>query len=173
MAASWFIAAESDCSLLARHSDAFIALFRNHVFSYQGNRRVQWLMARLHKRFTENHRRTLFWTSEPTLRYLKAIPYFIFHYLFNRLALTDPEFGRMWAASRSLPAANQLMLHRMAAGPAADALAHLEAHPSPLQKLNWRVDPTSGYWRSVLDGLSARLDYLSQDQPPTLGVRAN
>ncbi|MEO6741115.1 MAG: capsular polysaccharide synthesis protein [Chthoniobacteraceae bacterium] len=157
MAASWFMAAERDCPLLVRHSDAFVALFRDHIFSNHDDAATQGLISRLHEHFSMDHRGTLFWTSDFALSYLKALPYFVFHYLFNRLALTNPEFGQLWAASRSLSADGPHLLQAMGSGSAVDALARIESEPSPLHKLNWRYDTASGYWKTVLAALSDRL----------------
>jgi hypothetical protein len=157
MAASWLLASTPDCPLLVKHSDAFIALFRDHVFVNQHDAATQDLISRLHAHFSQDHQGTLFWTSPFALQYLKALPYFIFHYLFNRLVLTDPEFGRMWAMSRSLSAVGSHQLQAMANRPAAEALARIESAPTPIHKLDWRFDTTSGYWKQILAALSDRL----------------
>ncbi len=157
MAASWFIASEKDCPLLVKHSDAFIALFREHVFVKQHDAATQEQIKRLHEYFAQDHEGTLFWTTDFALRYLKAHPYFIFHYLFNRLVLTDSEFARLWSAARSLHADGPHMLQVLAGGPAEEALARVESEPAPVHKLNWRLDTATGYWRRILDSLSDRL----------------
>lgn len=157
MASSWFLASTPDCPLLVKLSDAFIALFRDYIFVNQDDAATQDLISRLHPYVSQDHQGTLFWTSDFALQYLKALPYFVFHYLFNRLVLTDPEFGRMWAMSRSLPAAGPHRLQAMANGSTAEALAHIESSPAPVHKLNWKSDTTSGYWKQILASLSDQL----------------
>ena len=177
MMSSWFLASTPDCPLLVKHSDAFIALFREHVFTNQHDEATQNLIARLHEHFSQDHRGTLFWSSDFALGYLKAHPYFIFHYLFNRLVLTDPDFGRLWSLSHPLPANLPHMLQNSANGTAAEALARMESERAPVHKLDWRLDTTSGYWRQILDALSDRLREppgqaaaIHMTTPPTLAV---
>jgi len=158
MAASWFLASQPDCPLLLKLNDAFIALFRDHVFVNQHDEATQDLITRLHAYFGRDHQGTLFWTSDFALQYLRALPYFVFHYLFNRLALTDPEFGRLWAASRSLRADRPHRLQSLAHKPVANALPQIESAPAPVQKLNWRFDTKSGYWKEILPLLSEQLN---------------
>jgi len=158
LASNWFLASAPECPLLVKHSDAFVALFRDHFFANQQNASTQDLIKQLHKYFSQDARGTLFWTSDFAIEHLRAYPYFIFHYLFNRLVLTDPEFNALWAATRSLSAEPSHFLQAMAGSPASKALARIEAEPAPIHKLDWRLDTAHGYWKDVLAALAARLN---------------
>ncbi len=158
MASSWFIASEPDHPLLVRHADAFISLFRAHIFTNQHNPATHALIAKLLERHGQDHEGTLFWTSDFALSLLKAHPYFIFHYLFNRLVLTDAEFAGLWKTARSLHADGPHLLQALAGGPAEDALARVASDPAPVHKLNWRDDTSSGYWKKVVAALAKRIE---------------
>jgi hypothetical protein len=157
LASSWFMAANPDSALLAELAGGFIALFRDHVFSNHGDKATEDLIDELGVYLNRDAQGTLFWTSPRALRYLKAYPYFIFHYYFNRLVLTSPEFRQRWEQVPTISADGPHMLQRLAGEPPERAIVRLWRDPAPVHKLNWRCEPGSPYWGAVLGHLAARL----------------
>jgi hypothetical protein len=156
---NWFIAAEKDSALLAALHDAFIAFMNSRSFSNQNNRFGRIALQALHPVLSRNVSLTRHWLSPRLQDRLRAYPYFIFHYVFNALILTDPGLRGSWA---QVPALDAIPPHRLQAlarrpGGLARAIEAIDRDAWPLQKLDWRVDADSPFWSAVMRRLGERV----------------
>jgi hypothetical protein len=90
---------------------------------------------------------------------LRAYPYFIFHYTFNRILLSNPDLLQLWNESKPMNARLPHLLQDLADDPNGRIRAVVEISQDRLtvQKLNWRVNAADAYWRTVLAVLDRRL----------------
>lgn len=151
MISNWFIAAEPQSLILKRLYAAFAAFLLENRFSNQGT----WLGDRLLGAFdgwNSSCRRSLRWHSWFARKVLRVYPYFIFHYTFNRLILTDPECAALWNAARPFPAGPAHRVQFLEGTPDAVGRARkeIDAGATPMHKLNWRADSTNAYWTAIL-----------------------
>jgi capsular polysaccharide synthesis protein len=162
MLANWFIAAEPDNTLLVALHDAFVEFLTRRTFANQNNAFGRAALKKLVPILSRSFQRTTLWLNPALQAVVRAYPYYIFHYTFNKLILTRPELRAIWERVPAIEARPLHSLQKYAKQPdrLADALAGLEREDWPLQKLDWRVDLTSPYWRPVMNRL---VDALPQE----------
>ena len=117
----------------------------------------------LRRVLSRNEKTARFWLSLPVTKVLKVFPYFIFHFLFERLVSTDIECQEIWANTKKI-SARPLMKFMLA-----ENISHfpdymkdeIDELRAPLYKINWKSD-FSQY------GPSSALHYLleTRSAPP-------
>jgi hypothetical protein len=162
MMANWFIAAERDNSLLVALHDTFVEFLTQRTFPNQNTAFGRAVLKKLVPILSRSFKRTTLWLNPALQAVVRAYPYYIFHYTFNRLILTRPELRALWERVPTIEARPLHRLQNYAKQPdrLADALAGLEREDWQLQKLDWRVDLTAPYWRAVMNRL---IDGLPQE----------
>ncbi len=153
---TWFIAAEPDSVILQRLYTRLLSFFTHNTFSNQGTSLGRSLLVFFSRRWNADYRTTRSWDSWFARRVLRVYPYYIFHYLFNKLILTDGECAAAWNRCKpfpSLPIMSLKHLEREADG-LARAGREIESGLEPMYKLDWRVDSTNRYWTAVFGLLS-------------------
>lgn len=154
---NWFIAAEPGSILLQRLHKDFFNLFINNHFSNQETALGKKLVDYFNRRWTIDVPSTLKWHSWFARKILRVYPYFIFHYTFNKLILSDPVCAAEWDQVRSFPADGPHRLQNLSPNSEIEqARKEIDAGYSPMHKLNWRVNLASDYWTAVLDHLEAK-----------------
>ena len=156
---NWFIASEEDNPLLVALYQAHSEFMTSQSFSNQNSAFGQFLVGQLTPIFSRDHRLTTLWLNPHLQRFVRAYPYCIFHYTFNRLILTRSDLRALWAEASSLDARPMHSLQNYAKkdNGLTEALVEIERNDWPLQKLNWRADLASPYWHEVLKNLRATL----------------
>jgi hypothetical protein len=156
---NWFIAAETDSALLAELYEAFIGFMNSRDFSNQNNLFGRLAVAALGRLLDGNVERTTYWLSPRLQQFVRAYPYLIFHYTFNKIILTNPDLSRLWNQGLALDAVQAHSLRTLARRPDGldAALTGIENGGWPLQKLDWRFDLASPYWGPVMERLSETL----------------
>jgi len=180
---NWFIAAERENWLLSRLTRDFIDFFRLNRFENQDTAFGNQAITQLRSYLSANPERTLLWISEIITKGLKIYPYPIFHYIFNKLVLTDETCRKIWYSAPHFEADYPhflQILHEKASGvpfpyhsnfcesarilaekapgePLAEAIKFIAENQCPMYKLTWRPDFSQGYWKGVLDYLSLKL----------------
>jgi hypothetical protein len=153
MLASWFITAEPDNTILRRLADRHLAFFTENTFSNQNRPLGRFLLKILSPRWNADYRSTANWLSWFSRKILRVYPYYIFHYTFNGLILTDPECAALWNQVRPFPAEPVLSLKHLEES--RDGLSQaqkiIETNRAPIYKLNWRVKGADQYWAGVLE----------------------
>jgi hypothetical protein len=153
---NWFIAADKDSALLAALHEAFIGFINSRVFSNQNNLFGRVTLRALQPVLGSNISRTRHWLSPWLQDWVQAYPYFILHYTFNNLILTNPDLRRLWEQVPPLDAVppHELQVLASRRGGLAAALEGIDRGDWPLQKLDWRVDLDSPYWSAVMRRLA-------------------
>jgi hypothetical protein len=155
---NWFLAAEPDSVILQRLHRNFITFFAEHYFSNQNTDWGEQLLERYGRRWCTNLEKTIKWHSRFARDVLRVYPYFIFHYTFNKLILSDPECAELWNRALALSAEppHRLQWSEWEADGIDRAKREIDSGATPLYKLNWRVDSSNEYWTAVLEHLEAR-----------------
>ncbi|HEX4570980.1 MAG TPA: capsular polysaccharide synthesis protein [Dongiaceae bacterium] len=91
---SWMIAAEPDNPILVAFHDCFLRLWQANRFSNHDTRFGKWAVEELSVHLNKDPRRTTCWLAPAILRTIRAYPYYLFHYTFNKVILSDPELRR-------------------------------------------------------------------------------
>jgi hypothetical protein len=152
MLSSWFIAAKPDNLLLRRWAERHLAFFTENRFSNQFRPLGRFFIRGLSPRWNADYRSTAHWLSWFTRKFLRVYPYYIFHYIFNRLALADRECADQWNAVKpcvNTPVRQLSSLAQLDTG-IEQARVEISSGMAPMYKLNWRTDISSPYWMEVL-----------------------
>jgi hypothetical protein len=149
---NWFIAAESDSIILQRLYKNFSDYFSNNYFSNQGTTLGSILHKYFKRRWNSNVKTTIKWHSWFARKILRIYPYFIFHYTFNKLILSDPECEHLWNSSKPFLAYYPHRVQDLEKEPGGieEAKKEIDAALTPMYKLNWRADSSNNYWKTIL-----------------------
>lgn len=103
---------------------------------------------------------TRLWFSTLFTDVLKIYPYFTFHYMFNKLAIEDPEIAGLWSETPSLPSGPFVKLKRAKnlSAITEDIRQFITTEGFPVHKLDWQVDMEAAYWTEVFRLLEAAPD---------------
>ena len=109
---------------------------------------------------------TRFWFSTLFTDVLKIYPYFTLHYMFNKLAIEDPEIAEAWSETSSLPCEPFVKLKRAKKLPAIteDIRQFITTEKFPVHKLDWQVDMKAPYWTEVFRLLDATARPIKDDE---------
>lgn len=156
--ANWFLAAHPENRLAREFARVTNDYFRDNVFSPQAGWHRFW-----RRRFTpvwnvDTHR-TRHWLSWPVRRVLGVYPYFVNHYLFNRLIEDDASCRAQWDAVQPIAARGPLTLNRDFGHPDAlpAALAHIDESSVPMHKLRWHAGTSAKRDAAIAAHLRTRL----------------
>lgn len=152
MMSNWFIASERDNPLLVALHQTYFEFFTRRTFVNQNSQVGRFLVRHLTPILSRSFRRTTIWLNPHLQQFVRAYPYFVFHYAFNKLILTRPDLRALWIEVNSLDARqmHELQTYAKERNGLTKALFALERNDWPMQKLNWRADLTSVYWSEVL-----------------------
>lgn len=155
---NWFIAAESDSIILQRLHKSFSDFFAQNYFPNQDTYLGNMLINYLARFWSIDARSTLNWHSWFVRKILQVYPYFIFHYTFNKLILTDPECAVIWNQAKpffaNLP--HRIQHFQNIPGGLEKAKLEIDSGITPMYKLDWRVDISNTYWTAILEYLEKR-----------------
>lgn len=152
---NWFIAAEKESIIVQRLYKSFADFYIHNYFSNQGTAFGNKLLKYFNRYWSSDVKKTLNWHSWFARKILRVYPYSIFHYTFNKLILSDPECAALWRQIKPFLAEGPHRLQELAKTPQDIERAKQEIKYSdvPMYKLNWRLDPSSRYWATILQHL--------------------
>jgi hypothetical protein len=149
--ANWFLASQPGCVLVVRLYQMLHAYWQSHRFSSLTDRQhrcVRFLSAILNR----SHLTTRFWFSPLVSRGLGFYPYFVFHYLFERLVANESSCQSIWKQMPRISAMPSRLIERLGfhaeATPA--LLIRVEQCPAPLFKLSWQYACDAGFENSLM-----------------------
>lgn len=153
--ANWFIAAEPQSIILQRLYESFFAYYADNHFSNQDTVLGNILLRCFNQLWSNDVKTTLKWHTWFARKILRVYPYYIFHYTFNKLILSDPECGKLWHQAKPFKASAPHRLQGLAAyqDGIKRAIREINSGLTPLYKLDWRVDSSTPYWTTVLEYL--------------------
>ncbi len=160
MMSNWFIAAETKSIILQRLHKRFSDFYAKNYFSNQGTQRGNELLADFTRRWGSDVKNTLKWDSWYARKILRIYPRFMFHYIFNKLILTDRECAKLWNQARPLSAdpSHRLQNFERLPNGIEKAIKEIDSGLTPVYKLNWRVDSSNPYWTTVLRHLQETIE---------------
>ena len=149
---SWFIAAEPENVLLKQWLKTYSEFYANNYFSNQDTVLGKLLLNYFQRRWCSDVGITLKWHSWFARKILRVYPYFIFHYSFSKLLLSDPECAALWNQVKPFPAEqpHRLQQFQISFNGIEDALREIVSRHTPMYKLDWRVDSSNSYWGAAL-----------------------
>lgn len=155
---NWFIAAELESVLLQRLYRNFSDFYANNYFSNQTTLLGDMLLQYFNRRWSSDIKTTLKWHSWLARKVLRVYPYFIFHYTFNKLILSDPECAELWNQVKPFPARlpHRLQFFQSSLDGIERAKREIDSRLAPMYKLDWRVDSSNAYWTAILRYLEER-----------------
>jgi hypothetical protein len=107
----------------------------------------------------KNPRMSTYWLSFLPRIVLRVYPYYVLHYTFNKLILSDETCRDTWQKSLPFEAEQPRLMTNLAktTGGLTIALNHIDNIESPVYKLNWRLNFNQPYWCGIFDRLLAKL----------------
>ena len=141
MISSWFIASEKECPLVRKLYERLALYWRQNSFNRPT--RFQFKANRLLVRvLNRSEKTTKYWFSPVVTKILRVYPYFVIHYMFERLISQDVEAKKIWDntyyASADGPA---LAYYLDLFSPITNEVKEqIDNNPAPLYKFDWRCD---------------------------------
>jgi hypothetical protein len=139
--ANWFMASEPKCPLVARVEELYLSYFLNNQFPRMDKKR-RFLRKVLYVFFNRNIKTTHNWFSPLIIKCFKIYPYFIFHYIFERVVSTDLESQTIWKRTKKIRARGPLTIlrHGLFSTLHHDIKREIDEKRAPLYKLTWKYD---------------------------------
>jgi len=142
--ANWFLAAEEGGPIILKMRDAYVSFFLENNFKKRGRVRRK-IFKYLRQVLNRSEKSARFWLSPFVTKVLKVFPYFIFHYLFERLISSDIECQEIWNNTKKISAKPLFRFLR------AESISHfsedikieIDERHTPMYKLSWKVDYSS------------------------------
>ncbi|MGH7884254.1 MAG: capsular polysaccharide synthesis protein [Thermodesulfobacteriota bacterium] len=139
--ANWFMASYPGCPIVVKMKDRYVRFFEKNNFKKIGTLKlkIRRLLALVLNRNTSTAR---YWFSPVVTKFLRIYPYFIFHYLFEKLVSEDPQCRIIWNSTKKIPASGP---HKLLASGLYSPLSQkikneIDERKNPLYKLTWKKD---------------------------------
>ncbi len=151
MIGSPFMAAEQGNIIPSRLLSKLLEMFQDRRFTGNGTWYGRILRTALKPPLEITPNTTRIWFSQMFTDVLKLYPYFTLHYMFNKLALEDPEFADIWSKTSSLPSSLFVRIkhNKNLAVVPDDIRRFITIDKFPLHKFNWQADMGTPYWKEV------------------------
>lgn len=138
---SWFIASVKNGPIVSKLRSHYCAFFLKNEFNIKGKRK-QKILRRLERILNKSEKTTRFWFSPIVTKIFKVCPYFIFHYMFERLVSKDSECKTIWKNTKKVSAD---LPHRIQRAGIFSPLneeykAEIDERHVPVYKLTWKYD---------------------------------
>lgn len=137
---NWFLVAEKGCPLVVKLKDRMTAFFRDNQFRI--DTRFGITRRLLAKVLNRTARTTRYWFSPVVTKLLKVYPYFVFHYMFERLIAEDQECGEIWRQTKKISAhgPHKIQFRGMFSPLTEDMKKEIDERKVAVYKLDWRYD---------------------------------
>ena len=148
--ANWFMACSKECPLVIKLREDYASFFMKNSFNVNSKFK-QSIVKRLSSILNRNEKTTKYWFSPVVTKFLKVYPYFIFHYMFQRLVSTDSECHTIWNNTKKVSADEPVRLFRgRLFSPVDDNTRNeIDERRIPLYKLTYNY-PQSMYSQSTV-----------------------
>ena len=139
--ANWFLAADKGNPVVTKMRSEYTSFFQENNFNNDGRFR-QKIRKLLQRTLSRNVKTARLWLSWPVTKVLRVYPYFIFHFLFERLVSTDSQCREIWAITRKIDAKPLFRCRypENISGFPDDMKQELDERRAPLHKLNRKSD---------------------------------
>lgn len=138
---NWFLVSEKQCPLILKLRELYISFFRNNNFNNKGRfkpRILNWLCKILNR----SEKTTKYWFSPLITKIIRIYPYFIFHYMFERLVSCNLECQNIWKNTEKISTDGPLKIMRagLFSSLNEDIKKDIDEKRVPLYKLTWKYD---------------------------------
>ena len=139
MISNWFLASEKGNLVVSKLYKHLAAYWINNNFK-EPNKLQRKIIRGLSHRLNRSEKTTKYWFTPVVTKIFRVYPYFVFHYMFERLISLDVEVKRIWTntyyASADGPA---LAYYLDLLSPLTNEIKkQIDNNPAPLYKLDWR-----------------------------------
>ncbi len=138
---NWFMVSEKNSYLILKMKEAHVSFFMKNDFNNNG--KFQKKMIRLFSKIlNKTTRTTKYWFSPFFTKILKIYPYFIFHYMFEKLINTDTKCKLIWDNTEKISADGPHSIKRHGFHSSLNKIIKKEIDEKhiPLYKLSWKYD---------------------------------
>ncbi|MBK8618590.1 MAG: hypothetical protein IPN96_16085 [Anaerolineales bacterium] len=139
---NWFLACEKGCRIVLKLRENYTAFFAKHQFNDTDGGYKQEIVKQLSKILNKSEITSRYWLSPIATKILGVYPYFIFHYMFERLISTDAECRIVWENTKKISADGPHRIQTVGFFSSVDENIKKEIDEMriPLYKLTWRYD---------------------------------
>lgn len=100
---TWFLSSEKNSPIITKLKEIYTSFFEKNSFNINSSikiKLIEWLSIFLNR----SHSTTKYWLSPIVIKILKIYPYFIFHYIFERIVNENGECKTIWKNTKKLSA---------------------------------------------------------------------
>lgn len=142
---NWFLAADADNYIINTYTDAFEQFWIENPNVRKPNQLPFWrerLFRVVRRLYKSNYQQAAFWFNDLHLKRLKVYPYFVFHYLFEKLYEEDAQFKQAWDSVKKFPSAapHKLQTIGFDSPLTAELKTEIDNKQVPLYKLSHKID---------------------------------
>lgn len=139
--ANWFIASIQNGPIVSKLREIYRSFYTDNSFDIVSKRQRR-IIQRLESILNRSEKTTRFWLSPIVTKIFKVYPFYIFHYMFERLVARDSECKTIWKNTQKVSAD---LPHKIQVvglfSPLSEALkAEIDAKQVPVYKLTWKYD---------------------------------
>lgn len=138
---NWFIASKKGCPISMK---LYMLLKRYWVANNfkKPNRLQRKIIKKISKILNLSDKTTKHWFNPIVTKLFNVYPYFVFHYMFERLVSTDPESKAIWQSTKKLSANPPHLIQRLGlfSLPTESTKKTINDNEIPLYKLTWKAD---------------------------------
>lgn len=138
---NWFIASKKDSPVCDKLYDRLSSYFIENNFKKPNRvqRKAKSILSKILNRSTHT---TKYWFNPIVSKLLKVYPYFVFHYMFERLVSRDNECKAIWKNTKriSADAPHLIQKHGLFSSPSQAIKKQINDNQIPLFKLSWKYD---------------------------------
>jgi len=138
---SWFMVSEKGCPIVLKLRERMNSFWLENEFNIN-TRFKQKIIKLLSKFLNRSEKTTKFWFSPVVTKLLKVYPYFVLHYMFERLVTQDSECQKIWDETRRISADGPHKIQRCGFFLPVNEIIKKEINEKhvPMYKLRWRLD---------------------------------
>jgi hypothetical protein len=148
---NWFLASTKASPIIVEWKRRYVSFFKNNTFNNDGEYK-QRLLTYLARKFNGSEKTTKYWCSIIVRKIFRVYPYFISHYIFERVVSTNSECRKIWADTKKISAVGPHRIHKFGIFSPMDEKIkdEIDNKIAPLYKLTWKYDLSKYSTSSVL-----------------------
>jgi hypothetical protein len=148
---TWFIACKEECPIVLKLRERYVSFFMKNDFNNNG-RFKQKIIKWLSKILNRSEKTTMYWFSPVVIKLLRVYPYFIFHYMFERLVSSDSECQIIWNKTKKISADGPHKIQKVGLFSPVNKniINEINEKLTPIYKLTWKYDHSKYSPSSVL-----------------------
>lgn len=161
---TWFIASTEKCHILLKWREHYSSFFMENDFNINtmSNKIIVMLLKPI---LSWNYKTTRYWFSPIVIKLLRVYPYFILHYIFERLVSSDSEFRTIWSNTKKISADGPHRIRRLGLlSPINEKIKNeIDNKYMPIYKLSYRYDHSKYTPSSILYYLLEGRHHINKD----------